>query len=281
MRKIKLYILILLVFSSCSNDKNLSGDNPKEAIKQKETKVAEFQSIIDSAKVEGSVLIYDLRNETYFSNDFKWANNGNLPASTFKIANSIIALESGVVKDDSTLFKWDGKKRWLKSWEADLIFQDAFRLSCVPCYQDVARRIGAKRMNEYLDKLDYGNMTVDSSNIDVFWLEGESRITQFQQINFLKRFFESKLPISERTEKIMKKLMVIEENVNYKLSGKTGWSVRNGNNNGWFVGYIETESNLYFFATNIAPKEQFNMQMFPMIRKEITLKALKQLNIIE
>lgn len=281
MRKIKLYILILIVLSSCSNDKNLSGDIPKEEINQKETKVAGFQSIIDSAKVEGSILIYDFYQNIYFSNNFKWANKGNLPASTFKIINSIIALESGVVKDDSTLFKWDGKKRWLKSWEADLIFQDAFRLSCVPCYQDVARRIGAKRMNEYLDKLDYGNLAADSSNIDVFWLEGDSRINQFQQINFLKRFFESKLPISERTEKIMKKLMVIEDNKNYKLSGKTGWSVRNGNNNGWFVGYIETENNLCFFATNIAPKEQFNMQMFPMIRKEITLKALKQLNIIE
>lgn len=226
-------------------------------------------------------MIYDLEKETYYSNDFKWTKIGNLPASTFKITNSIIALETGVVKDDSTLFKWDGKKRWLKSWEQDLIFKDAFHFSCVPCYQDVARRIGANRMNEYLDKLDYGNMIVDSSNIDIFWLEGDSRITQFQQINFLKRFFESKLPISKRTEKRMKKLMVIEENKNYKLSGKTGWSVRNGNNNGWFVGYIEIESKIYFFATNLSPKESFNMEMFSMIRKEITLKAFKKLNIIK
>ena len=74
--------------------------------------------------------------------------------------------------------------------------------------------------------------------------------------------------------------MVIEEQDNFRLSGKTGWSIRNGNNNGWFVGYVEKDNNVYFFATNVEPEEEFNMDMFPMIRKEITYKALKQLNII-
>jgi beta-lactamase class D len=124
-------------------------------------------------------------------------------------------------------------------------------------------------------------MKVDSTNIDIFWLEGGSRINQFQQIDFLNRFYRSELSISERTEAIMTRMMVIEENDEYKLSGKTGWSIRNGNNNGWFIGYLEFRNKIYFFATNVEPKEQFEMDMFPMIRKDVTYKAFRQMGIIK
>ena len=162
-----------------------------------------------------------------------------------------------------------------------MILQEAFHYSCVPCYQEVARKIGVKRMNEYLVRLDYGKMDVDANNIDMFWLEGKSQITQFQQIEFLKKLYNSELQISQRTASIMKKMMVIEEADHYKISGKTGWSIQNGNNNGWFVGYVETNKLTHFFATNIAPKQDFNMDKFPMIRKELTFKALKQMGIIK
>lgn len=249
----------------------------------KESEIVErkFQNIIDAAKVQGAILVYDFEKEVYYSNDFEWTKKGNLPASTFKIPNSIIALETGVVENDSTLFEWDGEERMLKRWEQDLTLKEAFHYSCVPCYQEIARKIGVGKMNAYLDKLDFGSMQVDSSNLDVFWLEGDSKINQFQQIDFLKRFYQAELPIAERTELIMKRMMVVEENQAYKLSGKTGWSIRNGNNRGWFVGYVEVKNNVYFFATNIAPKEGFDMKKFPMIRKEITYKALKGMKVIE
>lgn len=277
----KFYHLILfaLLISACSSKQNESKNEitetpPKEILKP------ELQLIIDSAQVKGSVLLFDPQQNVFYTNDFQWSRKGNLPASTFKIPNSIVALETGVVKDDSTLFVWDGKKRKLAIWEQDLIFRDAFHYSCVPCYQDIARRIGAKRMNEYLAKINYGNMQVDSTNIDLFWLEGESKISQFQQIDFLNRFYYSKLQVSDRTQKIMKHLMVIEQNDLYTLSGKTGWSIRNGNNNGWFVGYVETRGKVFFFATNIEPYEEFNMDMFPKIRTEITYKALMAFGVL-
>lgn len=265
---------------SCTNKKTNSDNNQSPEI-EREIVVSEFQTLIDSSDVKGSILIYDLKDDKYYSNNFNWAKKGNLPASTYKITNSIIALETGVVQSDSTLFKWNGEERRLKIWEQDLIFKDAFHYSCVPCYQEVARKIGVNRMNKYLDKFDYGKMKVDSTNIDLFWLEGESQINQYQQIEFLKRFYNSELPISQRTETIMKRMIVIEEDETYKLSGKTGWSIRDGNNNGWFVGFVEIKENTYFFATNIEPNQRFNMDMFPMIRKELTFKALKQLNIIK
>lgn len=277
----KLLQLLLLggVLFSCVNEKKKSETKENTQI-EREVVVPEFQSIIDSAGVKGAILIYDFQKNIHYSNNFKWAKKGNLPASTFKIVNSIIALEVGVVNNDTTLFRWDGQQRALKNWEQDLNLKDAFHFSCVPCYQEVARKIGVDRMISYLTQFNYGAMTIDSSNLDIFWLEGNSKISQYQQINFLTRFYQSKLPISKTTEKIMKELMVIEANDDYKLIGKTGWSIRNGRNNGWFVGYIETDNKVYFFATNIEPKAQFNMKMFPVIRKDITDKALKQMNIL-
>ncbi|MDT0608159.1 class D beta-lactamase [Croceitalea rosinachiae] len=271
---------ILIILVSCSGRKTKSEGKIKKESEQK-VEVSDFQTIIDSAGIMGSVLIYDLKGDKYYSNSFHLAKRGNLPASTFKITNSIIALETGTVENDSTVLKWRGEKRGLKIWEQDLIFRDAFHYSCVPCYQKVARKIGEKKMNNFLNKLEYGKMKVDSTNVDLFWLEGESRISQFQQIDFLKRLYQSELPISERTETIIKRMIVIEDVDNYKLSGKTGWSIRNGNNNGWFVGYIETRNRTYFFATNVEPKQQFDMNIFPTIRKDVTFKALKQMEIIK
>ncbi|MEN8126007.1 MAG: class D beta-lactamase [Bacteroidota bacterium] len=278
--KIYYILVILIILSACSENRG-NNSNKKKMNKGIQVINLEFQQIINSANVKGSILIYEPQNGKYYSNNFNWANNGKLPASTFKIPNSIIALENGIVKNDSTLFKWNGEKRYLKIWEQDLIFRDAFHFSCVPCYQEIARKIGENSMNKFLTKLEYGNMKVDSINIDNFWLEGNSQISQFQQIDFLKNFYESKLPISERTEKIMKEIMIIEDNENYTLSGKTGWSVNNGNDNGWFVGYIEAKNKVYYFATNVEPKMKFNMKLFPGVRKEVTYEALKQLGIIK
>jgi beta-lactamase class D len=247
-------------------------------LRQKKVKQKEFQAILDSANVDGSILIFDYYSNTYYSNDFKHCKKGYLPASTFKIANSIIALETGVVEDLGTMFYWDGEPRRLEVWNRDMNLYDAFHASCVPCFQEVARNIGAERMNEYLTKFDYGNMIVDSSNIDKFWLEGDSKITQFEQIDFLKRLYFSELEISESTTRLMKELMLIESDTQGTLSGKTGWAIREGNNTGWFVGYyIKADGDILFVATNIQPNEDFNMDMFPVIRRDISMKAIKMI----
>jgi len=266
-------ILIAFLLHSCIGNKN---PKKEKKVKVSENKIVkpEFQSIIDSSNVNGSILIYDLKNDLFYSNNFDWAKTGRLPASTFKIVNSIIALETKVVENDSTLFSWNGEKRDYKDWEQDLILSDAFKYSCVPCYQEITKGIGEKRMNEYLEKLNYKEMKVNSNNLDKFWLEGDSKINQFQQIEFIKRFFKSEIGISKRTEDIMKKIFFIEKYGKYNLNGKTGLSIRNGNYNGWFVGYIESEDNNYFFATNIEPKDNLNKKLFPKLRKKITIEAL-------
>lgn len=246
-----------------------------------ESIVPPIGDILDSNDVEGSVVIYNSQTKTWVSNNYDWARIQRLPASTFKIVNSIIGLETGVVSDTSVEFRWDGKPRRLKQWNKDFDLKGAFHASCVPCYQDLANRIGVSRMNKHLQSFDYGNMIVDSNSLDVFWLEGESGVSQMEQIEFLKKFYNNELGISESTTERMKSLMVIDSNANYKLSGKTGWSIRNGNNNGWFVGYIEKGDVVYFFATNVTPKEDFNMNLFPKIRSGVTMEAFRTLGVIE
>ncbi|TNE53828.1 MAG: class D beta-lactamase [Bacteroidetes bacterium] len=275
-----LYIASILVFlCSCQGKKDSSISPIKQEI-DKEIQVPEFQTMIDSSHVRGAVLIYDLGDHKYYSNDYQWARKGHLPASTFKIANSIIALETGVAESDSSLFKWNGEKRRLKTWEQDLILKEAFHFSCVPCYQEIARKIGVKKMNQHLSKFDYGNMVVDSGNIDLFWLEGASRISQLQQIDFLKRLYQSELPISDRTEMIMKRMMIIENNDSLRISGKTGWSIQNDIHNGWFVGCLEIKDKAYFFATNIESTKQSDLDRFADLRKNLTMRALKQLKFL-
>ncbi len=270
-------IILFVLLISCKEKEVIKVSIPVEQTKEIITDA--FQKIIDSAAVNGSILVYDAKDDLYYSNNFEWANSGKLPASTFKIPNSIIALETGILENDSTVLKWDGKIRNMKNWNQDLTLKEAFHYSCVPCYQEIARKIGLEKMKSYVTQFNYGNIHIDSTTLDNFWLEGTSRINQFQQIEFLKKFYDASLPISKRTTKIMKSIMIIDINNDYQLSAKTGWSTENGHN-GWFVGYLEKDNRVYYFATNIEPKSTFNKEHFISTRKEITMKALRNLKII-
>lgn len=271
MKSVFLCILIILLSFSALFAQKAVVEN-----KYSQIKTPQFKSILDSAQVDGAILIFDASEGVFYSNNFRHCKKGYLPASTFKIVNSIIALETGAVEDLNTMFYWDSIPRRLDIWNQDLNFHDAFHASCVPCFQEIARKIGVETMNEYITKFSYGKIDVNSENIDYFWLEGKSKISQFQQIDFLVSFYNEKLGISERSTKIMKDLMIIEETDKGILSGKTGWAIRNRNNTGWFVGYFEAKNGkVLFIATNIQPHMKFNMDMFPTIRKNISLKAIE------
>ena len=99
-----------ILFFSCTSNKTHPNKKDEKSTEFRIV-ISDFNTIIESTDVKGSILIYDFENNKYYSNDFQWAEKGNLPASTFKIPNSIIALETGVVENDSTLFKWYGEKR--------------------------------------------------------------------------------------------------------------------------------------------------------------------------
>lgn len=251
----------------------------KAGIKNPEQSL-ELKAIFDKAEMVGTIILFDpQKNEFMGYNPARW-EVGYLPASTFKIPNSLIGLETGVI-DTNYIFKWNGEKRRLKQWEHDMRLKEAFTLSCVPCYQELARKIGLQQMKENLGRFNYGSMDVNPENIDLFWLEGKSRITPRQQVEFLQRLNEGKLPVSPLTVAIMKDIMVNEKTETYILRGKTGWAIRNGNNYGWFVGWIETKGRVFYFATLVEPKDQQQVSDFALARKAITMEVLKKLGITE
>ncbi len=258
--------------SDLENKKEELEDSLKNKITH-QVEVTAFDNIIDSNDLNGSIVFFNEKTNTWFSNDFDWANKRRLPASTFKIVNSIIGLETKVVTDKGIQFRWDNNQDRRKMWRKNFDLHGAFHASCLPCYQELARDVGLVTMRQYVGRLSYGHMIVDSSSLDNFWIKGESGISQVEQIDFLQRLYNHQLPVSVSTLNKMKKLMVIDSNANYKLSGKTGWGFQNDQDNGWFVGYIEKDEDVYFFATNVTPKETFNMSRFAKIRYAVTLDA--------
>lgn len=196
--------------------------------------------------------LFDSQTGKLACSDPQRCERGYSPASTFKIANTIIGLETGVIEDSETVFKWDGVERWSPEWNRDNTLRKAVQVSCVPCFQQVARGVGEARMHDWLHRLGYGNED-SSGKLDFFWLGGPLRITPFQQIDFLRRLDGARLPISERTLDIVRDVFTLDVGPDHVLRGKTGFAgpPEQPSDVGWFVGYVELGERRVFFATVI------------------------------
>ena len=192
------------------------------------------------------MLIYDLNKNEYIQYNSERCNESFIPASTFKILNSLIALETGVIKDENEVIPWDSVNRQYDKWNMDQTLRTAIKYSAVWAYQEIARKIGEQRMQHYVDSVKYGNCNI-GGGIDRFWLDGDLRITPLQQVEFLRRLYSDDLPFSKRNLDIVKDIMINDQTGNYILRGKTGWA----GTTGWYVGYLEENDNVYFFANNI------------------------------
>jgi len=221
--------------------------------------------------IEGSFVLYDKNRNEYLIYNKEQAQKRVSPCSTFKILNSLIGLETKVLEDETTVFKWDGKKNYIDEWNKDHTLASAFKNSVVWYYQEVARRVGRERTQAYLKGVNYGNVNI-SGGLTKFWLDSSLRISPLEQVVFLRRFYSSDLPFSRTNIDIVKKIMTISNNNGVVLSGKTGFA---GEHLGWFVGYVEKENNVYFFATKIEGKKVGITKA-----REITQNILKDKNLL-
>jgi beta-lactamase class D len=236
--------------------------------------------LMDSMELRGSVMFYRLGDEKYFGyNKNRW-DSAFLPASTFKIVNTLIGLETGVLPDSSHIFKWDGAPRDMSQWDSDLSLRQALKVSCVPCFQELARNIGTDRMNQYLSKLDYGHMSVDTATIDKFWLEGNSRISSREQMNFIHHLYAEDLPVKKECIRKTKDLLFIHDNDSYKIYGKTGWSIRDGFNVGWFVGWFTSDDQTILVVSNVEPKDPNHSEPIMKGRLGVSLAIAKELKLL-
>lgn len=239
----------------------------------------ELNEFFKKHAVEGSFLLFDSLNQTFTAVNYERTLKGFTPASTFKIPNALIFLETGVVTDQNTpVIKWDGTKYDWPGWNEDQTLRSAIKSSVVWFFQENARKVGKERMQKYVNLFDYGNKDI-SKGIDVFWLEDGMKISQMEQINFLRKFYSYALPVQKRNIDIVKEILELEKTDKYRLCGKTGMAARVGQKIGWLIGYVETKGNVYFFATNIEQKDPSDL--FGASRKEITMAILKELVVID
>ena len=249
--KFKIFFLILLSINLFAWDK-------------------EVEEVFKKYKVEGTIVIESLNKKKIHIYNDKRASELFSPASTFKIPHSLIALNEGIVKKDSVIV-WDKKIREYESWNKDQILLTAFKSSCVWCYQEFASKIGVEKYKKYLKELNYGNKKI-GDDVTRFWLDESLEITTFEQIKFLKRFYTNNLPFKIEDINLLKEIMIDEKNENYTIRAKTGWEWKYG----WYVGYVETKDDVWFFSTNIDTKSKDDLPK----RKAITLEVLKIKGII-
>lgn len=179
------------------------------------------------------------------------------PCSTFKIPNSLIGLESGVVKNVDDVVKWDGVKRQFPAWNQDQTMRTAFKESTVWYYQKLASDVGTERMNSYVQKFKYGNEDT-AGGITQFWLGDSLKISANEQCEFLQKLMKGTLPVSADNVAKVKEIMLISQDPQHSFGGKTGSnadSVTHKRTLNWFVGYATNGKHRYVFATNMSGKD--------------------------
>jgi Beta-lactamase class D len=230
------------------------------------------------AGYQGTFVMYDEAADQYFVFNEPQSAYRLSPCSTFKIYNSLIGLETGVLdrEDVYTLIKWNGTNYPFPYWNHDQTLASATRDSVVWYFQELATRIGRERMQQYLDKLGYGNRDI-SGGLTTFWLRSSLQISALEQVDLLHRLYSGELPVSRDNVEVVKRNITLADNGAGRFMGKTGSGFQNGKwNLGWFVGCVEKQGNRYFFAANIQAADGATGGK----AREITKAILKQLEIL-
>lgn len=214
----------------------------------------ELERFFTDKGVQGTFALLDPATDTIIVSNKARAKQRFTPASTFKIANSLLGLDTGAVKSVDEVLPYGGKPQRFKTWERDMNLRDAIKASNVPIYQELARRIGLDRMRAGVKKLGYGNMEIGNV-VDRFWLDGPLAISAVEQTEFLGRLVEGKLPVRAEAVRAVKEITLLEKTETYELHGKTGWVFEAKQQIGWWVGWVERDGKFYPFALNMDMKE--------------------------
>ncbi|MFZ9612964.1 MAG: penicillin-binding transpeptidase domain-containing protein [Crocinitomicaceae bacterium] len=222
----------------------------------------------EDPKYDFAVVIYDLVNKQYFYYNDSMANIPFSPASTFKIPNTLIGLETGVLKDSTSR---------LNLGLSDPTLKFAFQNSIVPYYQKLAGQIGDQNMQDYLKRFDYGNKLI-TPELTSFWLQGDLRISAFEQLDFLFKIEKRQLGLRPETYQTLMDIFEPRMSHPFNLYGKTGWGYQDGKDLGWFVGFADWGKSRYLFATVMtSPGEYYGKFDFGVKRIELTKSAFQAL----
>lgn len=206
--------------------------------------------LFKARKLHGTFVLYDVMGNRMMGYNRTRAQVRYIPASTFKIPNSLIGLAAASVRSVDEVLPYGGKPQPIKEWEQDMSLRNAIRISNVPVYQELARRTGLARMRDGVAALGYGNGTL-GTQVDDFWLVGPLKISAVEQAEFLARFGQLQLPLSRPIQLSVREILFLESGDKWALYGKTGWATTYRPQIGWWVGWVQKGDEVYSFALNI------------------------------
>lgn len=231
----------------------------------------EYKELFDGEN--GGFILYDEVMKQYYIYNEEQVNKQMSPCSSFKVFNSLIGLDTGVIQDENHKYKWDGKIRFLEVWNKDHTLESAIANSVVWYYQRLATEVGNVRMNKYIDSIGYGNKDI-SGGIDRFWLDSSLKISPREQVDLLKKLYNNELPFEQKNIDIVKDILVLEKDDGFILSGKTGTGEHS--QVGWFIGCIQKGDKNFYFATNIIGSKNATGRQ----AKEVTKEILDRIGLI-
>lgn len=234
----------------------------------------ELEKQFNAAAVNGTFVVYDVSADRRVIYNLPRAEKRFIPASTFKIPNSLIGLSTGAVQSVDEVLPYGGKPQPFKSWEQDMGLRDAIKISNVPVYQELARRIGLERMRENLAAIPYGN-TETGNQVDTFWLKGPLQISAMEQTTFLAQLAQGALPFPPDAQQSVRDIVKLEQKDGRVLYGKSGWTTTPDPDIGWWVGWVTNGEDIFSFALNIDMPDKSDVAK----RVELGKACLRELGI--
>jgi beta-lactamase class D len=245
--------VLIAAVTACSSDPGGNGgraQSPSQSAGVQVTVRDDLRAVFDAAGMPGTFVLYNVDDNTITAVDKARAERPYVPASTFKIAHSLIALETGVVADENQKIPYRGQPQDPQEWQRDMGLREAIKLSNIPIYQEIARQVGLSAEREWLSRLGYGNAD-PGSVVDRFWLDGPLQISARDQVLWLRRLARHELPATVEHQKVVRDILQLEQSGGRTLFAKTGTVAGSTPQLGWWVGWVEHGAKLYCFALNL------------------------------
>lgn len=250
-------VLALAAITACATAAQEPGESARSedgpvrpvGVELEMTERTDLEAVFERAGVSGGFVLYDVIGGAMTAVDLARVEEQRVPASTFKLPHTLIALQTGAVEDEHEVLPYGGEPQRVREWEQDMSLSEALPASNVPVYQEAARRVGHERMGTWVDRLDYGNRRIgEADGLDRFWLDGPLAISPREQTEFLAELARQELPVDTGHQALVRELARQEAGADHELFGKTGWSDSTDPGTGWWVGWVERGEDLYAFA---------------------------------
>ena len=199
----------------------------------------------------GSFVLYDQATDKWNIYNMDHASTRVPPNSTYKIYDALLGLESGIITPKHSTFTWNGEPCPFESWESDQDLTSAMHNSVNWYFQAIDSQAGFQSVKTFLQTINYGNQNT-GTNLNLYWTDFSLKISPIEQVELLQNFYQNNFHFDRKNIQAVKNALLLSTTSSGSLYGKTGTGRVNGKDvNGWFVGYIESDNNTYYFATNI------------------------------